>query len=132
MKTIKIYALKKDGKLHSDTHFFMYNNELTALVTYYLFSLTYACKDFRLVCYGEYDFVNDRVIMYEYPNMICHYESGVNYAAELLTKYKNNTYGHINIKYFRDLMDSIEKAIIIRNAPGAINSDVIEGDVVNE
>lgn len=130
MKTVKIYGLYKDGKLHTDTHFFMYNNVLTALVTYYLFCLSYACKDFRLVCYGEYDFVNNKVIMYEYPDMICHYESGINYATELLTKYKGNTYGHINVNYFKDLMTSIDNAIVSKFSSD--NVDTFEGELLDE
>lgn len=124
MKKIKIYALKKDGRLHSDTHFFMYDNVLTALVTYYLFSLSYACKDFTLVCYGDYDPVNDVITMYEYPNLVCYYSSGIEYATELLSSYKNNTYGHINRKYFSDLMSSIDQAV--KNRYLSVESGVIE------
>lgn len=108
-----MYALFRDGDILPDTHIFLFTDVLTAILTYYLFSVTFASKDIKLYAVGE--FINNIFISYDDKLFICDFNDGINlvskYRAAEPDKYKHNI---VTFDYIKQIMADVDRAIDLR------------------
>lgn len=105
-----IYCLKLDGSLLPDTHLFCFSDPLTAVLTLYLFSVTFASKNIQLYkigvigSYGTITSVCDR--------FICDYNTGKDVVVSLRQsdpdKYKDNP---VTLDYINNICSDVDRVI---------------------
>lgn len=109
MKTKKeIYAIYKDGVVAPDTHLFLFSDPLTAILTLYLFSVSFACKDLKMYSVGVYD---DIFYIYDHPHYLCDFYDGVEKLVEIRAtdvKYDNN---FITVEYINQIISDVDNVI---------------------
>lgn len=108
-----MYVLFRDGEILPDTHIFLFSDVLTAILTYYLFSVTFASKDIKLYAVGE--FINNIFVSYDDKLFICDFNDGINlvanYRAGEPDKYKHNV---VTYDYIKQIMSDVDRAIELR------------------
>lgn len=109
----KLYYLMRDGDLLPDTHVFAFYDILTAILTLYLFSVTFASKDIKLFCIGDY---KDGIFRtYDTQEFVCDFYNGVNLVNTIRNsnpdKFKNNV---VTADYLNQIISDVDKAIEYR------------------
>lgn len=114
IKEKQIYGLFKDGELLQDTHLFLFEDVVTAILTLYLFSVTFACKDLKMYCFGTTSNNTDNPLqLYNVKAFVCDFHTGIDRASELLSS--DDYKGHpITIDYIKSIMSDVDKAIASR------------------
>lgn len=114
-----IYALYKDGELLQDTHLFLFEDILTSILTLYLFSVTFACKDLKMYSLGKTTSnINYPLDLSNGKKFICDFYSGIDLASDLLSRddYKNHP---ITVDYLKSIINDVDTAIASRYSVSA-------------
>lgn len=108
-----MFALFRDGEILPDTHIFLFSDVLTAILTFYLFSVTFASKDIKLYAVGEY--IQNIFHSYDDKEFICDYYDGINLVSKFRAsdpdKYKHNV---VTYDYIKQIMSDVDRAIELR------------------
>lgn len=103
----------RDGDLLPDTHVFAFYDVLTAILTLYLFSVTFASKDIKLMCIGEYK--DGRFVTYDSQYFICDFYNGIDYVNNERVsnpeKYKDNI---VTADYLNKIIADVDKVIELK------------------
>ena len=120
----KIYSIKKDGEYLKDTHLFIFEHELSAIMTLLLFSITYACKDLKIYCLGSFDGASNYPLHPAEPIFICDYYDSLDRASLLLSIIEDCP---ISLEYLKGLYSDVDVAI--QNKFKNFNEDVYDAEV---
>lgn len=112
-KNKTMYVLYRDGDILPDTHIFLFGDVLTAILTFYLFCVSFASKDIKLYAIGEH--INNMYLTYETKSFICDFNDGINIVSKVRVadpdKYKHNV---VTYDYIKQIMLDVDRAIELR------------------
>lgn len=104
----KIYAIKKDGEFLKDCHLFIFEHELSAVMTLLLFSISFACKDLKVYCLGIFDNTSNYPLHPDEPVYICGYYDSLDHAGILLSGLDDCP---ITMEYLKGLYNDVDVSI---------------------
>lgn len=105
-----VYCLKLDGSLLPDTHLFCFSDPLTAILTLYLFSVTFASKHIQLYRVGSID--SNGIITSVCDRFVCDYNNGKDLLVSIRQsdpdKYKDNP---VTLDYINSICSDVDRVI---------------------
>ena len=104
----KLYAIKKDGEYLNNCHLFIFEHELSAIMTLLLFSISFACKDLKMYCLGVFENSSDYPLHPAEPIYVCCYYDSLDKASLLLSNLEDCP---ITMEYLKGLYNDVDVSI---------------------
>lgn len=110
-----MFVLKQDGNILSDTHMFLFSDIVTAILTLYLFSVTFSSKHIRLYFCGYMSCKGDILETRTVSEFVCDYYDAIDLFVKIKELYpeKYTSDYPINVEYLNNIKNDVDT--VIRN-----------------